>query len=291
MEVYSGRIVRQQLDNRKPDKLNYLNTDNQQIKNKINELKRILDEVEKREQEFYNLFNAKIKDVNELNSYIQKEIGDLLVFNNNTILDKLKLADQNMDFSAFLEKLTPVVEASLAYTLKNKDLTSDSDVEKAMRDTVIQILNKNLESKISSGSSKITYQFIKDSGKGKSLGRVLSNFVVKEGKLELKDKLDQYVSSQTKSRLKNILNLDGNIKTNGEQGVNVQVYNKLAQENRKTFATWGTLKDLSQEDICFACQHFGGGGDWGLACHKHYHRLPEALSPKCEDFERKVRDQ
>ena len=71
-----------------------------------------------------------------------------------------------------------------------------------------------------------------------------------------------------------------------------ELTNRLIQEYKvKIHVCECHNKDLSQEDICFACQHFGGGGDWGLAWHKHYHRLPEALSPKCEDFERKVQDQ
>lgn len=248
MEVISGQIVRQQLDNLKPTKLSYLSTNNQQIKDKINELVSIRNDVIDREQEFYGLFNGNIKDINALNNYIQKEIGDLLIFNNNTILDRLKLTDQNMDFSAFLEKLTPIVETSLAYVLKNKNLATDAEVEAAMRDVVISIFNKNLEANNSKGGSKVVYKFIKSSSKGKSLGRVLANFVVKNGKLDLKDKLDQYVSSATKSRLKNILNLQGNIKTNGESGVTVQVYNKLAQENRQSFATWGNTQGLTQKE-------------------------------------------
>ena len=44
-------------------------------------------------------------------------------------------------------------------------------------------------------------------------------------------------------------------------------------------------KDMSEEDICFNCKHFIGGGDWGLACAKHYHRLPRALDKMCEDGE------
>ena len=42
--------------------------------------------------------------------------------------------------------------------------------------------------------------------------------------------------------------------------------------------------DLSDEKICFNCKYFLGGGDWGLACSKHYHYLPEALSKACDNF-------
>ena len=45
--------------------------------------------------------------------------------------------------------------------------------------------------------------------------------------------------------------------------------------------------DLSQEKICFNCKCFLGGSDWGLACAKHYHRLPNALSKACEEFDSK----
>lgn len=46
-------------------------------------------------------------------------------------------------------------------------------------------------------------------------------------------------------------------------------------------------KDLSEYDICVNCKYFGGGGDWGLACAKHYHRLPHALDDACDDMERR----
>lgn len=46
-------------------------------------------------------------------------------------------------------------------------------------------------------------------------------------------------------------------------------------------------KDISNERICFNCKHFAGGSDWGLACAKHYHSLPRALTEMCEDGELK----
>ena len=47
--------------------------------------------------------------------------------------------------------------------------------------------------------------------------------------------------------------------------------------------------DISKWKICYNCKHFLGGGDWGLACAKHYRYLPEALTKACEDMERKER--
>lgn len=44
-------------------------------------------------------------------------------------------------------------------------------------------------------------------------------------------------------------------------------------------------KDISNERICFNCKHFIGGADWGLACAKHYHSLPRALTEMCDDAE------
>ena len=46
-------------------------------------------------------------------------------------------------------------------------------------------------------------------------------------------------------------------------------------------------KDLSQEKICMNCDHYLGGGDWGLACAADYHKLPNALSVACEKFKNK----
>ena len=45
-------------------------------------------------------------------------------------------------------------------------------------------------------------------------------------------------------------------------------------------------KDVSTEKICFNCKNFLGGSDWGLACGKHYNRLPTALTRGCEDFDK-----
>ena len=42
--------------------------------------------------------------------------------------------------------------------------------------------------------------------------------------------------------------------------------------------------DVSQEKICLNCGHYIGGGDCGLACEKHYHKLPGPTSETCEDF-------
>lgn len=44
-------------------------------------------------------------------------------------------------------------------------------------------------------------------------------------------------------------------------------------------------KDYSKEKICMNCSCFLGGGDWGLACSKHYHRLPTPLTEACESFD------
>lgn len=46
-------------------------------------------------------------------------------------------------------------------------------------------------------------------------------------------------------------------------------------------------RNLEEEDVCYNCSYFMGGGDWGLACSKHYNRLPNATSRICDDFARK----
>lgn len=45
-------------------------------------------------------------------------------------------------------------------------------------------------------------------------------------------------------------------------------------------------RDMSEEKICMNCEHYLGGGDWGLACAADYHRLPAPLTEACEKFKR-----
>lgn len=46
-------------------------------------------------------------------------------------------------------------------------------------------------------------------------------------------------------------------------------------------------KDISHDNICYNCKYYLGGEDWGLACSKHYDRLPCFDSKICDDFNRK----
>ena len=42
-------------------------------------------------------------------------------------------------------------------------------------------------------------------------------------------------------------------------------------------------------DICYNCQHWIGGGDWGLSCTKNYYNCSyNGFDIACEQFERKV---
>ena len=47
--------------------------------------------------------------------------------------------------------------------------------------------------------------------------------------------------------------------------------------------------DLSVKDICYNCEYYGGGGDWGLFCfHKGmYHHLGKFNDPPCEYYIRR----
>jgi hypothetical protein len=46
-------------------------------------------------------------------------------------------------------------------------------------------------------------------------------------------------------------------------------------------------KDISREKICLNCEHYLGGGDWGLACKADYYKLPGPTSEACAKFKRK----
>ncbi len=45
---------------------------------------------------------------------------------------------------------------------------------------------------------------------------------------------------------------------------------------------------VEQLPICYNCQHWIGGGDWGLSCAKNYHDCnSNGFRKACEQFERK----
>ena len=66
-----------------------------------------------------------------------------------------------------------------------------------------------------------------------------------------------------------------------------QIYRNylLSYEKVKTQGCEHFNKDYSHERICMNCTRFLGGGDWGLACSKHYHALPTPLTEACESFD------
>lgn len=42
-------------------------------------------------------------------------------------------------------------------------------------------------------------------------------------------------------------------------------------------------------DICYNCQHWIGGGDWGLSCTKnYYYASSNGFNTACKQFERKI---
>ena len=46
-------------------------------------------------------------------------------------------------------------------------------------------------------------------------------------------------------------------------------------------------RDISQEKICLNCEHYLGGGDWGLACKANYYKLPGPTSEACGEYIRR----
>lgn len=56
-----------------------------------------------------------------------------------------------------------------------------------------------------------------------------------------------------------------------------------------TSCTYLTDDDKVEDmDICYNCQHWIGGGDWGLSCAKNYYNCSHnGFDIACEQFERK----
>lgn len=52
--------------------------------------------------------------------------------------------------------------------------------------------------------------------------------------------------------------------------------------------TLSSDEDVEHLPICYNCQHWYGGGDWGLSCAKHYYNCSNnGFDKACEQFEGK----
>ena len=48
-------------------------------------------------------------------------------------------------------------------------------------------------------------------------------------------------------------------------------------------------EDVENMDICYNCQHWIGGGDWGLSCAKNYYNCNcDGFVKSCDQFERRA---
>lgn len=49
-----------------------------------------------------------------------------------------------------------------------------------------------------------------------------------------------------------------------------------------------SYEQIENENICFNCKYWIGGGDWGLSCQKNYYMTStNGFNEACEQFERK----
>ena len=47
-------------------------------------------------------------------------------------------------------------------------------------------------------------------------------------------------------------------------------------------------EDIENMHICFNCEHWLGGGDWGLSCRRNYYNCnSNGFAEACEEFIRK----
>lgn len=263
LNTFRGEVVNYQLDNLKRAKNYYLNSENQQIKDKIAELEGILGQVQKREQWFFGLFEKggnfpKITNVNELNNTVKEKIEPLLVFNNNTIMSKLKLVDQKTDMVQILARLQPLLEERYTKIVKKKtqEAFKDPKMAKAVKNSVIAYINKGLASNISNNSSVKFYVFEKDSSKEVSLGRVLKNFIIDENGISIAKDLETYMSQQTKKRLKISLGFNATTKekqVTDDDFVASTVFEEVVEKNRQQYSAWGynleTLDEKQKREI------------------------------------------
>ena len=49
------------------------------------------------------------------------------------------------------------------------------------------------------------------------------------------------------------------------------------------------VEDIDSMDICYNCEYWIGGGDWGLSCTQEYEvALSNGFTPACNRFKRRI---
>lgn len=62
----------------------------------------------------------------------------------------------------------------------------------------------------------------------------------------------------------------------------------ISHRLHQNYCNLTTDAEVENMDICYNCEHWIGGGDWGLSCEKDYHNCSSnGFDKACEFFNRK----
>lgn len=67
-----------------------------------------------------------------------------------------------------------------------------------------------------------------------------------------------------------------------------KITNRIINNINKKYCE-ANVDDIDSMDICYNCEYWIGGGDWGLSCTQEYNiALSNGFTPACNRFKRRV---
>lgn len=233
-EAISGSKVANTLHNSViPTLHNYLSYDNSELISQLEVLTDMYETVKAEEEKVYKIFN--VSSVEELNDRIKKEMEPLLTFNNTILQQRLQLIDEKIGVGYYLGQFQDVFEKAFNKVKMENALASDEELLAKTRLAIIEMVNNSL--------STDTTQFQKTS-KNRSLGGLLSNFIIKNGKVALEDvingtKFRPDVKKRLDDWLKNYKHGQGGegIKTDYTDTSTTATF-LITDKNREAYAGW-----------------------------------------------------
>lgn len=189
--------------------------------------------VKQEEERVYRLFN--VASIEELNERVQVKMQPLLNFNNDLLQKRLQLIEERVGVGHYLNAFQTLFTRTFNEKRIEQQMASDEELLADTRLAIINQVNAVLT------SNQVHFQATK---KDRSLGGLLSNFIVRNGVIMLNDTIN---NSKFRPDVKNRLDEWLRRQTEGNQGTDLKTdYNDISasttflvtEKNRQAYAGW-----------------------------------------------------
>lgn len=273
-----------------PSLHNYISSDNAELKQQLQLLKTMQAQVFKQEQEVYKLFG--VTSIEALNDKIQNEMAPLFALNNRNLQAKLKLVDESVGVGHYLKVLQPLVQKTLDGLAK--DALSDEEILSNLKLEVIKTANEILQL-----DKNVVHKF-QHTSKNRSLGGLLNNFILENGRLKLvetinnskfrpdvKSRLDAWIDGEKQKGSLDSSQLSLSIKGNYSDNSATSEF-LITEKNRESYAGWAysyknikdnrDLVDRLKQEILNKCHELIGETNTKCiqAFDKAFYAFPES---------------